>query len=251
VRNAARFAARHQAIFRGEPGTAFPVSDARGMDGLRLVCRGYSDLEDASPLKSGALRWGSPPDWRTWLAWFDAWLGGRGLSADEVNWHRADAECLADYAEASGITPATLHEADLRRFLYDHLPRQHADSADEALATSASLALLFEMAAASRGLRASWVHPLLSDREGLLRRCRNYPGTDDPAALREWEHELGDQLARRVMVMAPDLARATGPDRVEHADRDWLAWREELVEEGTTNPSSVRAALSRLIRAAR
>lgn len=250
MRNAARFVARHQADLRGEPGTSFPISDARELDGLRLSCRGYSDLDDASPLKSGTLRWGSTPEWPTWLAGLEAWLVGRGLSADEVRWHCADAECLADFAGAGAITPADLHEADVRRFLYDWLPRQESLSPDDVLSAVASLALLFEMAAHNLGLRASWIHPLLADRDALMRRCRRYPGAGSAAALREWQHELDTQLARRVMAIPPELVRADVTSGVTAIERHWLAWREELIESGATNPSSVRAALTRRARAA-
>jgi hypothetical protein len=240
LRGSARFVARHQATFRGEPGTTFPVADSRDLAGLRLLSRGYADLEDAAPLKSGSVSWRSPPDWQPWLAAFDSWMADRALSLEERSWHCADAECLAEYAQAEGISPVDLHEAHIRRFLYDRVARQHAFTPDDALAAASSLALLFEMAAATLGLRAIWAHPLLADSAALLRRCRQYPGEAGAASLRIWERELDDQLARRVL--SPPPAARVGRS-------DWLRWREELIASGATNPSSVRAALTRHARA--
>ena len=255
------FVARHGGAFRGATGATLPVAEVDGTTGISLRYSGYAWPAPRGPREApltlapggvegpgaeGASGAGSPVtaarSVTDLLADFASWLAARGEGPTEVGWHTADAEFfLAFLHDHRGAPLAGIHEADLRLFIYDWLPRHGRDLGDEAYATVRSVRRFFAFFADEGHLECPSADVLLADRPAFEKRYRSYPGPDSGPAEAAWEAELEDDLTRRVMI---PLGSDTGPG----AARRWLAAREDLVAAGMVEASSVRAALVRTLR---
>jgi Domain of unknown function (DUF6930)/SEC-C motif len=167
--------------------------------------------------------------------------------------HAGTASALVRFLNGRhGVPLCALHEYDLRMFLYDDFPRSMPGfSRIEAL--PGSLRKFFMFLAERHGLEFPWAEALLRDKESLHHRVRMAPvGSWWDEDVREFRADVWIDLDGRGMLLPDDWAGALEPEaftgideaRLHHeAQRRWLTWRDDLIQDGLDTPDELTDAL--------
>lgn len=138
-------------------------------------------------------------------------------------------------------------------FLYDWYPRKVRGTLRDARAVHRAVQRFFTFLADHEGIECAWASDVFAERELFEMRVDEFPGGfwwDEE--VRDWQGELWDDLDARLMVPHPDLGDGESwgatmgiTEHTLHSllQRQWLAWRDDVIRAGTTTPEAVRAAL--------
>lgn len=152
-----------------------------------------------------------------------------------------------------GVPLAAITEFDLREYLYDWYPRKVRDTLTNARTVPVSLRRFFDFLAKQQQIECPWAAPILRDRESFIERVDLFPGGfiwDE--AVQDWIAEFTEDLQLRVLLPTTSATAGItwgatmGPVEWElnrELHRHWLAWRDEIVESGTTAAVSLFDAL--------
>jgi hypothetical protein len=157
--------------------------------------------------------------------------------------------------DSQGVCVRAVTEFDLRVFLYDWFPRKVRATRSGADAMRGSLRRFFEHLATHEGIVCPWARAILRDRIAFEARWDDFPGGFWwDAGVAEWRAELDADLDDRVMLPSDALAgvgewgATMGLEEsrlLGTLQREWLVWRDEVIDAGEGSPSVVRAALER------
>lgn len=192
---------------------------------------------------------------------FATYLKGRDLSERAAEVHDSNASWFLWDLGQRNVPLASVHEFDLRYFLFRTHPELCARDTDFRavlcqMALLESLWAYFGFLAEVGGIDCPWAEGVLA--EGVFFRTRRdtYPDHEYyDLRLRGWERELAEALHARALLPATAL----GPDgdqwgaTMEPAEgilwvelqRRWLIWRDDAIEAGITEPDAVRRAAAR------
>lgn len=168
----------------------------------------------------------------------------RGLSPPTVEKHALNAAAFVGFLTGTGVPVCSVHEYDLRVFLFDRYPRQTADSATRMASMPVSLRRFFDYLAAEEDLSCPWARSILSDRATIEARWEDAPGGAfwDPE-VDEWRTVHDADLYARLMLPDGSLggegetwgSLMGTTESLLHGElrRRWLIWRDELLGEGS------------------
>jgi hypothetical protein len=209
------------------------------------------------------------PAWHTWeespkrpemVDRFADWLAATGVRPSTVDKHRRNVEDFLRFLEdTQGITAHSVHELDLREFLYDWVHRRSGAGSTRIEAVPASLSRFFAFLESEEQLSLPIAEELLGERELFRIRARSCPHQPFwTQATREWMAPLTMDLYSRVLLpddgLGEDDEWGDTMGDIEwqlrsELGRRWLGWRDELIREGITGPPAVREELVRRQRA--
>lgn len=177
---------------------------------------------------------------------FAAELDQSGLGHETVRSHALNvAAFLRFLLEVRGIPVGGVSEGDLREFLHDWHPRHFAEGLTVARRMPVSLKRFLQYLEREEDLRLPWAGPILEDRDYIRRRMDSCPGADpDDPRVSEWRLEVADELEYRLLrpnlweydEIAMERSASRRINLMRELERNWLLWRDELIEEGVDDP---------------
>lgn len=182
------------------------------------------------------------------LTRFVRWLDARKLSRAAHTRLVRTAEMWTEMLASYGVPAQSATEYDLRLFLYGYVTRFQSPPKPVAKHLTRSLARIFEFYAEREGIEYPWASFVLHELDTLA------AGADDVREVLQAVGELfaADLLLRALRPVAAVPGTPAGWSMVfgeatanlrEELHRRWLAWHDEVVRGGITDPDDVRDVL--------
>ena len=185
---------------------------------------------------------------------FTAELASAGLSDKTVIAHTRNVELFLEYLTNWAVVPVvSVHEFDLRSFLFDWYPRKVHAGKTEAGRLPASLRRFFTFLDRHAGISCPWAHKLLKDKKSFMAQWEASPdGAWWDDNIIDWRQDHFAELDRHVLSPSMEVpgvlswAPAMGFEEATlsgELQRRWLIWRDEIIRAGLEQSDDVREML--------